>query len=87
MMVFVQKLMTLLRMCMINRHVGKVIEVDDAVYVSVLNHTGNLITSTKFNEPKQADEVLVKKVREPSGGTKGKRARLFLNEAVLGTII
>ena len=57
------------------------------LFVSVLNHTGNLITSTKFNEPKQADEVLVKKVREPSGGTKGKRARLFLNEAVLGTII
>ena len=61
--------------------------------MSFLNHAGNLTTSITFNKLKQADEIWVKKEHvirialRPSGSTKGKRDRLFLDEAVLGTII
>ena len=63
------------------------------MYVSFLNHAGSLTTSITFNKLKQADEVWVKKKHvihiapRPSGRTKGKGDRLFLDEAVLGTII
>ena len=47
-------------------YVGKIIETNDADgYVSLLNHAGNLKTSTIFIEPKQSDEARIK-----SGGTK-----------------
>ena len=62
------------------------------IFVSFLNHAGNLTTSVVFNKLKQADEVWDNKehvidiVPQPSGSTKGKGARFFLDEAVLGTI-
>ena len=75
-------------------YVGKVIEVHDAdAYMSFLNYDGDLTTSTTFSEPKQADEVCVKKenvlyiVPQPNGGTEGKRAGLFQDIAILETII
>ena len=61
--------------------------------MSFLNHAGNLTTSVAFNKLKQADEIWVKKEHviriapRPSGSTKGKGDRLFLDKAVLGTII